>query len=55
MNGDSYTTLRHFADSWGLAFMVVSFLGLVAFALRPGAREWHRDAADSIFKDDDNG
>lgn len=56
MSGHStYETLRHFADSWGLAAMVVTFLVLVLWPFRPGAREDNEAAANMIFKGDDNG
>lgn len=45
-----YETLRTFADTWGLVFLVVLFLGIVAFAFRRGAREHHRDASNVIFR-----
>jgi cytochrome c oxidase cbb3-type subunit 4 len=51
----TYETLRHFADSWGLAAMVVVFLVLVLWPFRPGAREDNEAAANMIFKGDDNG
>ena len=51
----SYDALRHFADSWGLLVMVILFAGLVAWPFRPGSKKRNRDAADLIFKDDDNG
>lgn len=54
MNHSLYETLRHFADSWGLVFMGLTFLTLVGWALRPGARQHHRDAANMIFRDADN-
>ena len=41
----TYTLLRHLADSWGLIAMVAFFIGAVAFALRPGARNLYKDAA----------
>lgn len=50
-----YESLRHFADSWGLVFMTASFVALAGWALRPGARRHHRDAAHSIFKEDSHG
>ena len=40
---DTYTWLRHFADSWWLLAMMSFFIGCVLFALRPGARKLHRD------------
>lgn len=56
MNAHStYETLRHFADSWGLLAMVIVFLALVAWPFRPGARSRNRDAANLIFKGDDDG
>lgn len=41
----TYTFLRHLADSWGLVMMFAFFIGVVAFALRPGARELYSEAA----------
>jgi cytochrome c oxidase cbb3-type subunit IV len=56
VNGHStYETLRQFADSWGLLFMVATFLALVLWPFRPGAREDNQAAKTMIFKDDDNG
>ncbi len=51
----SYDALRHFADSWGLVAMAVLFLGLILWPFRPGAADRNRDAADVIFREDDNG
>ena len=51
----SYESLRHFADSYGLLAMALIWLGLIAWAFRPGARRRSRDAANSIFEDRDNG
>jgi cytochrome c oxidase cbb3-type subunit 4 len=33
-----YDMLRHFADSWGLLYMMAIFLVVVFFVLRPGAK-----------------
>ena len=49
----SYNDLRHFADSWGLVFMGITFLVLIGWALRRGARAAHDHAARSILEDDD--
>lgn len=49
---ETYTFLRHFADSWMLVAMTVFFLGVVAFVLRPGSRKAHDEAANSIFRND---
>jgi cytochrome c oxidase cbb3-type subunit 4 len=47
----TYDALRHFADSWGLLFMALVFVGVVAWALRPGAS--YHDHAAIPFKHDD--
>lgn len=46
-----YETMRHFADSWGLLFLVLVFLGAVVWAFRPGSS--YRDHAEIPFKHDD--
>lgn len=51
----TYETLRQFADSWGLLAMVITFLALVAWPFRPGARDRNQAAANMIFRDEDNG
>ena len=50
---DLYTITRHFADSWGLAFLFAFFIGAVIFAFRPGSKELHRDSADIPFRYED--
>ena len=49
---ESYTAIRHFADSWGLLSMVVFFIGAILWAFRPGSRELADDAAQIPFKED---
>lgn len=51
----SYNDLRHFADSWGLVVMTIIFIGLAAWPFRPGAQHHNEDAANLIFKDEENG
>jgi len=51
----TYDLLRHLADSYGLAAMMIIFLVLAAWPFRPGARERNHEAANLIFKDDDDG
>ncbi|MGQ7791556.1 CcoQ/FixQ family Cbb3-type cytochrome c oxidase assembly chaperone [Faunimonas sp. B44] len=48
-----YDSLRHFADSWGLLFLLLVFLGVVLWVFRPGARKKYRDQANIPFKHDD--
>ena len=47
-----YTAMRHFADSWGLLFMTLFFVGVVLFAFRPGSRRHADEAAQIPLKDD---
>lgn len=49
---ETYTAMRHFADSWGLLFMVLIFLGVVVYAFRPGSRKNADEAARIPLKDD---
>lgn len=55
MNGtQTYESLRQFVDSWGLMVTMVIFVVLVAWPFRPGAKAANDEAAQMIFKDDDN-
>lgn len=49
---DKYSLLREFADSWALLLLTVIFLGVVAWAWRPGSRKIHDDIANSIFRNE---
>jgi cytochrome c oxidase cbb3-type subunit 4 len=48
----TFETLQHFADSFGLVYMVVLFTGIVLFLLRPKAKAHARDAASIPLRDD---
>jgi cytochrome c oxidase cbb3-type subunit 4 len=48
----SYETMRHFADSWGLLYMMGIFLVVVFFVIRPGARDRAIEAASIPLNDD---
>jgi len=50
---DTYTILQVIARSWGAMFMLLVFLGVVVFTLRPGSRSVHRDTANIPFRHDD--
>lgn len=50
-----YETLRHFADSYGLAAMMIVFVVLCLWPFRPGAKDRNQAAAHSIFKDAGDG
>ena len=45
MDTAHYEMLRHFADSWGLLYMVGIFLTVVFFIVRPGAKARATEAA----------
>jgi len=48
---DRYEALRHFADSWGLAFLTVLFVAIMVWAFRPGSRAKYDDAAQIPLRD----
>jgi cytochrome c oxidase cbb3-type subunit 4 len=39
MDISHYDALRHFADSWGLLYMLVIFAAAIAIVLLPGAKQ----------------
>ncbi|MEZ2128192.1 MULTISPECIES: cbb3-type cytochrome c oxidase subunit 3 [unclassified Sinorhizobium] len=49
---ETYTAMRHFADSWGLLAMTLFFVGTVLFTLRPGGKKSADEAAAIPLKDD---
>ena len=49
---ETYSFLREVADSWALLLLTAVFLGVIVWALRPGSRPLHDEAARSIFRDD---
>ena len=49
---DTYTLLRQIADSWVLLAMFVFFLGVIAWAFRPGSRKIHDDIAQIPLRND---
>ncbi|MGI9402625.1 MAG: cbb3-type cytochrome oxidase subunit 3 [Rhizobiaceae bacterium] len=34
-----YNTFRQFADSWGLLYLFIVFLGVIIYVFRPGSKE----------------
>jgi cytochrome c oxidase cbb3-type subunit IV len=50
----NYNDFRHFADSWGLLMMGILFLVLILWPFRKGASQRNEDAANIIFRDEDN-
>lgn len=49
---ETYSLLREFADSWMLLALFVTFLGVFAWAWRPGSRQVHDEAAQTIFRNE---
>jgi len=46
----TYDVMRQFADSWGLLFLTLVFVGILAWVFRPGSRTRYREQADIPFK-----
>jgi cytochrome c oxidase cbb3-type subunit IV len=52
----TYAQATHFAQTWGLALLVVLFIGVLIYALWPGNRDRFKRAAHSpLENEDDNG
>ena len=49
-----YEFLRQIADSWGLLYLVILFVGIILFTFRPGSKSKARDAAKIPFNEDSN-
>ncbi len=47
-----YETLRQMADSWGLLYLFLVFVGVVLFAFRPSAKRRYDAAAKIPLKED---
>lgn len=48
-----YSTLRQFADSWGLVYLFVLFIGVILFTFRPGSKSLADECAQIPLKEDD--
>ena len=55
MNHSTYEFLRQIADSWVLVAMAAVFVVLIAWPFRPGSKPRNSDAANLIFKDENDG
>ena len=48
-----YNTLRHIADSWGLLYMFLIFIGVIAFTFRPGSKKQANENAHIPLREDE--
>lgn len=49
-----YQTMRTFADSWGLLFLVIVFVVAVIYTFRPGSKKKADEIARIPLEDDDD-
>ena len=49
---ETYTAMRHFADSWGLLGMVLFFIGAIVYTMRPSGKKLADEAASIPLKED---
>lgn len=47
-----YSTFREIADSWGLLYLFILFVGVIVFTFRPGSKKIAKDIAEIPFKED---
>lgn len=47
-----YSFFRQFADSWGLLYLVVLFVGIVLFTFRPGSKKIAEETSRIPFSED---
>lgn len=47
-----YNALRHFADSWGLVYLMVVFAAVIVWVFRPGSTKTYEDAVRIPLKED---
>jgi cytochrome c oxidase cbb3-type subunit 4 len=49
---ETYNAVAHFAQSWGLLYFFLAFVGVVAFVLRPKAKKTYDAAARMPLSED---
>ena len=47
-----YSLLRQLADSWGLLYLFLLFVGVIAFTFRPGSKAKAEKIAQIPFEED---
>ncbi len=49
-----YSAFRQFADSWGLLYLFVLFVGVIVFTFRPGSKKKAEEIAQIPLKEDND-
>lgn len=49
-----YSAFREFSDSWGLVYLLLLFVGIIAFTFRPGSKKVADEIAQIPLKEDDD-
>lgn len=49
---EDYTFMRQFADSWGLLYMFLVFLIVLAITFRPGSRKFYEKQAQIVLEEE---
>ncbi|NKB50933.1 MAG: CcoQ/FixQ family Cbb3-type cytochrome c oxidase assembly chaperone [Rhizobiaceae bacterium] len=49
-----YSAFRQFADSWGLLYLFLLFVGVIAFTFRPGSKKTAEEIAQIPLKEDND-
>ena len=50
----TYEAATHFAQTWGMALLVILFAGVLIYAFWPGNRDKFKDAANTPLADEDD-
>ena len=48
----TFEGLSHFAQTWGLVYLMALFIAVLVYAFRPGSRKKFEDAARIPLKED---
>ncbi|MBL1405242.1 MAG: CcoQ/FixQ family Cbb3-type cytochrome c oxidase assembly chaperone [Hyphomicrobiales bacterium] len=48
-----YTLFRELADSWGLVYLFVLFVGAILFTFRPGSKKIAEEVSRIPFSEDE--
>jgi len=49
-----YQSMRTFADSWGLLFLFLVFVGVIIYTFRPGSKKEADKIAEIPLQDDES-